>query len=526
MTRPDSPSPWLYGVMLGVWTGILAISLPFFRRLVLAADTTLIAGIYVVFLGALAVFWLLGLYNITVTLFGTLYTPNAPDGDYTDYADADVAILYPTYNDFSPYHLDRSRTQSHEQTHTYIVDDSTDEAVVAEIDAYAAQYDDVSVVRREGREGFKAGAINHALETSIDEPYFALLDADEVLPDDFIEATLPYFDGEDIAFVQGNHDYNRETATKFGRALGIGVDIHWDIYQPVRNTFGFVMLLGHGALIRRDVVLEIGGFPELVSEDLAFATRAREHGYRGVFASDVDCLEDFPVDYEAFRERHKKWTAGSIEYITEELPRFLRADDVPLVEKLDVLIPTLQLPLTAVFVAYIVLVGLLTALTGSVIPESVVIPWHQGVITAATILSPMYCYIIGLRRRPRKLVHFLATSTMVYCSVAITAVAYGAKTLLPWERAEFLTTPKDASSDLELRPYAWTLAAGLLGMVIASQAGALVGTAASTWVLAPLVALFNDDSLRGRFARRMTLLPFCLLAVGVGYGVVSMLSLF
>ncbi len=61
-------------------------------------------------------------------------------------------------------------------------------------------------------------------------------------------------------------------------------------------------------------------------------------------------------------------------------------------------------------------------------------------------------------------------------------------------------------------------------MAIASQAGVLVGTAASTWILAPLVALFNDDSLRGDVARRMTLLPFALLVVGVGYGVVSMIA--
>ena len=29
--------------------------------------------------------------------------------------------------------------------------------------------------------------------------------------------------------------------------LGAGIDIHWEWYQPLRNDFGFVMFLGHGA---------------------------------------------------------------------------------------------------------------------------------------------------------------------------------------------------------------------------------------------------------------------------------------
>ena len=49
------------------------------------------------------------------------------------------------------------------------------------------------------------------------------------------------------------------------------------------------MFLGHGAVLRRRCWGVVGGFPEIVSEDLAYAIRIREHGWRGYFVKDVVC---------------------------------------------------------------------------------------------------------------------------------------------------------------------------------------------------------------------------------------------
>ncbi len=518
-------SATMWASIVGIWALTIVLSLPFMLTLLASAGTPVTLALTAVIVLSLPVFWLFGVYNIVVTAIGYLTETDPKRIPYGVMQNREVAIVYPTYNDFMRGHIDRSRQQSHENTHTYIVDDSTDEAVISEIDDYAADDPGVTVVRREGRAGFKAGGINHALETAIDEPFFVLMDADEVLPEEFIETTITYFAGDDIGFVQGNHDYNQETATRFGRHLGVGVDIHWDIYQPPRNAYGFVMLLGHGAIIRRDVWEEIGGFPEIVSEDLGFATGARRQGYKGVFAREVDCLEDFPPDFSAFRRRHKKWTGGSIEYIRKKLPGFVLDSNVPLVERLDVLVPTLQLPLTAVFVAYILAVGGLQFASGNVIPSSVPIPVVLGIVTVGTILSPLYCYVIGLRKHPKKLLHFIAVSTTVYCSVAVTAVSYGIKILSPFKDVTFLTTPKGGSTRISLRAYAGTIAMGFLTVLIATRAGLLVGTAGSTWLLAPFLPLYNQDSLRGRGVRIAALLPACLLFGGVGYGALSMLGL-
>ncbi|MBK6781199.1 MAG: hypothetical protein IPG75_16920 [Gemmatimonadetes bacterium] len=78
----------------------------------------------------------------------------------------------------------------------------------------------------------------------------------------------------------------------------MGIDIHWRWYHPLRNRYGFVMLLGHGAVVRREVWEEVGGFPEIVSEDLAFSLRARQHGWHGgVRRRTLIYYEEFPGDH-------------------------------------------------------------------------------------------------------------------------------------------------------------------------------------------------------------------------------------
>jgi hypothetical protein len=125
---------------------------------------------------ALLIFWLFGMYNIMVTLFGYVFSDTPARIDYKSFAAHPVGIVYPTFNDFSADHLRQSMQQWHEQTHTYLVDDSTEPDIIAETDWFASLHDDVTVVRRDGREGYKAGAINHAIETVINEPFFALMD--------------------------------------------------------------------------------------------------------------------------------------------------------------------------------------------------------------------------------------------------------------------------------------------------------------------------------------------------------------
>ena len=107
--------------------------------------------------------------------------------------------------------------------------------------------------------------------------------------------------------------------------FSIGVDSHWIAYQTVKDRYGFLSLLGHGAMVSRECYVAAGGFPHVVAEDLCFSIAARDAGWLTVFAPDVVCEEEYPVDYLAFKKRHSKWTQGNMEFIKRYTAVILRS---------------------------------------------------------------------------------------------------------------------------------------------------------------------------------------------------------
>ena len=310
---------------------------------------------------------------------------------------------------------------------------------MGKIDRFAARYDHVQVVRRENRAGFKAGNLNHALGNVVQEPLFVIADSDEILPRDFLRVLVPRINGDpDCGFIQANHRC-LQRGTKLQRDMCHGVDVHGKWYQPLRNRFGFVMFLGHGAILRRNCWQMVGGFPEVVSEDLAYAIAIREQGYYGTFAEDVTCFEEFPETVRSFRVRHVKWTRGTCEFLHRYGIDLLRSNRMPWSEKLDILFSMANLPVTLFFFLYMVIaaivlpvaIGERNILTIEAFRTSFDIPvmlmpqgmnilytWDFFLITVCALLSPILCFILEMWRRPLRLLRFLTHSTSLYAALA------------------------------------------------------------------------------------------------------------
>jgi len=386
--------------------------------------------------------WLYAFYNVTVIGYALIYryrhrTNYEVNGALPLPAPA-VALLYTTCNDFDEKSVESCLRQDYANFKVYILDDSDDADLKLAIDLFALRHAErIVVVRRPDREGFKAGNINHALtHTATTEPLFALVDADEILPRDFLSRMIPrLLAHDDVGFVQANHVGNPRDRSPLARALGVGIDIHWRWYHPLRNRYGFVMLLGHGALLRRHAWDQVGGFPHLVSEDLAYALRIRASGWRGLFAEDVVCYENFPPDMRAFRVRHMKWTRGTCEFLYHLAFDLLRSRRIAWVEKMDVLFPTLGLPLSLLFFVFVVDVNVvLPVLFGHAQPLTIALGAREYVmpvialdarfatvsgydfyaITVLALVAPILCFLISMARTPRRLLSFISRSVAVY----------------------------------------------------------------------------------------------------------------
>ncbi len=452
-----NPSPWMYIAIFGSWVAALFWFQPRLFQLLDISHNFWSWLTLLCFILFIDFAWLYGLYNTGVVVFALIhrYFGKKPENVLTESKLLEfpaVALLYTTCNDFLEESVLSCVRQDYPNFTVYILDDSTQQEYQQQVDRFASWFPDVvRVVRRADRKAFKAGNMNHGLsQVATSEPYFAIADADEILPSDFLSKLVPVMEADPMCgFVQANHRANPNAKSNLARSLGVGIDIHWKWYQPLRNNFGFVMFLGHGALLRRKCWEEIGGFPDIVSEDLGFAIHAREKGYRGRFVENVVCYEDFPDTIRAFRIRHMKWTRGTSEFLKKKMNWLLRAKNITWTEKLDILFPTLNLPLTLLYFLFMVNANILlpyffgheqmiTLEAGGQTLSYPVMILHAGfeiiysvdffLITMLTFFAPVLCFILAMATRPWKLFKFLSHSTALYAALgplsSIGVIAY------------------------------------------------------------------------------------------------------
>lgn len=438
-------SALLYCIIIVSWLGLIALAIPALLHAVEQSGRHgwLVYTLVTVSTLFIAYFWLNGIKDVVYTIFYYLtkrFHKLPADGEWRQvngaYATKKVVAVYCTYNDFSAASLERCMHQNYPNISYVILDDSTDEAYKQQVDEFAEPRG-IEVVRREDRVGFKAGNLNNYLMHA-DYDYFVILDSDEVIPNNFVTRSLDYFEhDENVGIVQANHVATRNR-NKFMNLFAIGVNSHWPTYQTLKHNYGFLSLLGHGAMISRECYMAAGGFPHLVAEDLCLSIEARNKGYYVAFAPDIICEEEYPVSYLAFKKRHSKWTQGNMEFIKKYTWRILRSK-MTWFEKLDIVLFTYSLPLSAFFATYIVI----NVIALPYLQYRLNYPVWLLIPTIVFLFAPMLNDILfyGRRINPFRLVWYLFHSILLYGSMLYTSLRSSIKSL--FGKSIFLVTPKD-----------------------------------------------------------------------------------
>ena len=455
-------SPALYITMLIIWTVLTVFLwrnfLPKFVQLPHTGAEPLptalaVGGRILLVLNALFIsyFWLNGVKDLIYVIWYYVFRQKM-HARYYDVIDVDISgakdkilMVYCTCNDFDGQSLEKSIEQTYEHYDVVILDDSTDEEYKEKINEFALRRG-IKVVRREGREGFKAGNINHYLQSAEckakEYGYYVILDSDEILPPEYLKESLKYFYAyENVGIVQANHvsDRNRNF---FMKLFHIGVNSHWPTYQTMKHFYGFSTMLGHGAMLKRDCYEKAGGFPPLVAEDLCLSIESRNAGYLVAFAPNIVCREEYPIDYVAFKKRHSKWTQGNLEFIKKYTGRIARSK-MHWYEKMDIVLFTYNLPLTAVF-AFFIFTNLMIAPLfrldlGRIYALWMIIP------TVIFFFSPMFNDFITwtFRLNPIHSIIYTLSVIVLYGSMLTTSLVSATLGIFG-KKAHFIVTPKSS----------------------------------------------------------------------------------
>lgn len=389
----------------------------------------------------IAYFWLNGTKDVVYTLWYHLRMKHEDPSRLvprrtTKFAPR-VTMVYCTRNDFNATSLAASLSQNYSNFKVVILDDSDKPDYMSAVDEFAREHG-IEVVRRSDNVGFKAGNLNNYLRNRSDWDYFVILDSDEIIPNTFIDRILDYFYARRaIGIVQANHIATRNR-NPFMKRFAIGVDSHWQSYQTVKDRHGFMSLLGHGAMVSRACYEAAGGFPHVVAEDICLSIEARSKGYVTAFAADVICEEEYPVDYLAFKKRHSKWTQGNMEFIRTYTGVILRSN-MTWYEKLDIILFTYSLPLTALFSLYVVINVIVFPAVGYTFK----LPLWMLAPTLLFLIAPMLNDILFYAKsmKVRTLAAYLGQSTLLYGSMFF--VSLRASLTSMFGKSTFIVTPKE-----------------------------------------------------------------------------------
>jgi len=202
---------------------------------------------------------------------------------------------------------------------TYILDDGDSDAV-----RLMAKQIGVDYIRRPVHDHAKAGNINYALSVTKGD-FYLILDADFVADPTILYETIPFFENENLAFVQTPQFYDNQN-NFVSTAANFMQNVFYSLIQSGKNRFNAAFCVGTNVVFRRSAVESIGGMEiKSKSEDVWTSLHLHEKGFESIYISTVLAVGKTPETLMAYSKQQLRWATGSFEI-------FLRAN--PLTRRL------------------------------------------------------------------------------------------------------------------------------------------------------------------------------------------------
>lgn len=211
-----------------------------------------------------------------------------------------------------------------------VLDDSTDETkeiIAGEVAQFTKKGIDIKQLRRTGREGFKAGALQYGLEHSKGK-FIAVFDADFLPDENFLLNTIPHFNNEQVGLVQARWGHVNQNYSLLTRLQAFGLDAHFSIEQTGRNVAGsFINFNGTAGVWRKTCIIDAGGWSaDTLTEDLDLSYRAQLKKWKFKYLEDVVAPAELPVLMPAVKSQQYRWNKGAAETARKNLGKVFTSD--------------------------------------------------------------------------------------------------------------------------------------------------------------------------------------------------------
>jgi len=364
-----------------------------------------------------------------------------------------VSIVLPVYNERSVIDrlLEACTSIDYTNYEVIVIDDSTDPQMLEKLIRWKG-HPRVKVLHREGRDGYKGGALNKGL--SIADPkcsYVLVFDADFVPPKDIIQRMLGDFTGEEIAAVQG-YQWHMLNANEnwISKAIRVLFSFSNLVELVARSRLrSFLQLTGSVMMIRKKVLEELGGFAASMTEDWELTLRLYLHGYKIVYDENIKALAECPSRVKYFMKQQMRWAEGHTRDFVQNAFRILRSQHLSRLQKVDFMFVGL------VYVqAILFLIGnlnLILVFFTSSMALDVFLSYFGLFYLAYAGLTLPFAMTVALRLENSCREIFWVPYALALCYLAVPFVAFATLRGLLFKRGNWIRTPKTGRITLRQR---------------------------------------------------------------------------
>src|SRR5690606_14103514 len=198
-----------------------------------------------------------------------------------------------------------------------VLDDSTAESVAETAGQIAKLREtglDIQHIRRENRQGFKAGALKEGLKIAKGE-FIAIFDADFLPDSDWLKKTVIYFKDPEIGVVQTRWGHLNRDYSLLTKIQAFALDAHFTLEQVGRNSKGhFINFNGTAGIWRKECIIDAGNWEgDTLTEDLDLSYRAQLKKWKFKYLESVETPAELPVVISAARSQQFRWNKGGAE---------------------------------------------------------------------------------------------------------------------------------------------------------------------------------------------------------------------
>ncbi len=253
-------------------------------------------------------------------------------------------------------------------------------------------------VQREGRAGFKAGALNHGLQMS-DADFFAVFDCDFRPQPSFLRECFPHFE-KGVACVQAGWSYTNSSESFLTRLQSLLLNTHFYMEHAGRSVKDYVFNFnGTAGVWRGEVLRTVGGWSDhSVTEDLYLSYQTYLSGWRLVFAHGVHCDSELPNDLPSFLVQQRRWAKGNGQVLRLMGKRLLKYRDWSWIKRGDVFFHLLGYSLTTLVLAMMAISPLWIAERGDWVAQSSA--WEFWRLFDVLVWGSLWIALVGVYTSP------------------------------------------------------------------------------------------------------------------------------